>query len=214
MPAPSNHGGAAEFRGWTRQREVANLPACRRASRGSPECRRWKSTSWLHRSWSRVWCSWASMSASTRPCTRERSRRRSIRCRKWRRRKATRPRTPGRRRWRCSPRPIRRRARSSPSAAYRATISPRAGPNKVGPNLWGIVGDKIAARGGFNYSSALEGLGGEWGYDELDAFLTKPKTFAPGTKMTFAGLKKPADRANILAFLRMLSESPVPLPGE
>ena len=90
----------------------------------------------------------------------------------------------------------------------------KGGPNKVGPNLWGIVGDKIAAREGFAYSSALAGLGGEWGYDELDAFLTKPKTFAPGTKMTFAGLKKPADRANILAYLRTLSESPVQLPGE
>ncbi len=57
-------------------------------------------------------------------------------------------------------------------------------------------------------------MGGEWSYEALDAFLAKPKKFAPGTKMTFAGLKKPGDRANVIGFLRMLSENPVPLPGE
>jgi cytochrome c len=88
------------------------------------------------------------------------------------------------------------------------------GPDKVGPNLWGIVDSQIAARQGYKYSDAFAGLGGQWGYDELDAFLTKPKVFAPGTKMSFSGLKKPADRANIIAFLRMLSDNPAALPGE
>ena len=90
----------------------------------------------------------------------------------------------------------------------------QGGPNKIGPNLWGIVGAGVASHKGFSYSSALKAVGGEWSYEELDAFLFKPKDFAPGTKMTFAGLKKPADRANIIGFLRMLSENPAPLPVE
>lgn len=88
------------------------------------------------------------------------------------------------------------------------------GPDKIGPNLWNIVGSQMAARQGYKYSDALVGLGGQWGYAELDAFLTKPRAFAPGTKMSFGGLKKPADRASIIAFLRMLSDNPAALPGE
>ncbi len=90
----------------------------------------------------------------------------------------------------------------------------KGGPNKVGPNLWGIVGAAVAGREGYKYSGALAGLGGDWTYEALDAFLTKPKDFAPGTKMSFAGIKKPGDRANIIAFLRMLSDNPMALPGE
>ena len=90
----------------------------------------------------------------------------------------------------------------------------QGGPNKVGPNLWGVVGAAVASHEGYSYSAALSDVGGDWTYEALDAFLTKPKTFAPGTKMTFAGLKKPQDRANIIGFLRMLSESPVALPEE
>lgn len=88
----------------------------------------------------------------------------------------------------------------------------RGGRNKVGPNLWGIVGATKASKEGFHYSDAIAGLGGEWGYDELFAFLARPKDFAPGTKMTFAGVKDPADRADLLAFLRTLSDDPPPLP--
>ncbi len=90
----------------------------------------------------------------------------------------------------------------------------QGGPNKIGPNLWDVVGASIASHEGFSYSSGLSAVGGEWSYEALDAFLTKPKNFAPGTKMTFAGLKKPGDRANVIGFLRMLSENPAPLPGE
>ncbi len=86
------------------------------------------------------------------------------------------------------------------------------GRNKVGPNLWGVVGADKAARPGFAYSEALAGLGGAWGYEQLDAFLGKPKAYAPGTKMAFAGVKKPAARANLIAYLRTLSENPPPLP--
>jgi cytochrome c len=86
------------------------------------------------------------------------------------------------------------------------------GKNKVGPNLWDIVGKAIAGGEGYKYSGALAELGGEWTYDSLDAFLTKPKDFAAGTKMSFAGLKKAEDRANLIAFLRSRSDDPKPLP--
>lgn len=88
----------------------------------------------------------------------------------------------------------------------------QGGPNKVGPNLWGIVGVSKASKQGFKYSGALGGLGGEWTYDALDAFLKRPKEYAPGTKMAFAGLKKPTDRANLIAYLRTLGDNPPPLP--
>lgn len=84
--------------------------------------------------------------------------------------------------------------------------------NKIGPNLWDIVGNGKAAVDGFNYSGALKEMGGNWSYADLDAFLKNPKGFAKGTKMTFAGLKKGADRAAVIAYLRSLSDSPKPLP--
>ena len=86
------------------------------------------------------------------------------------------------------------------------------GANKVGPNLWDIVGADLASREGYKYSSALSGMGGTWSLENLDAYLTKPKTFVPGTKMSFAGVKSEADRAALIAYLRSLSDSPVPLP--
>jgi cytochrome c len=78
--------------------------------------------------------------------------------------------------------------------------------------LWNIVGGKIAGHQSFKYSSALKGLGGEWDYQKLSAFLTKPSAFAKGTKMTFAGLKKGSDRAAVISYLRTKSDSPKPLP--
>lgn len=88
----------------------------------------------------------------------------------------------------------------------------KGGPNKVGPNLWDVVGRTVASHDGFSYSGALTDVGGDWSYDKLNTFLTKPKDFAPGTKMSFAGLKSAEDRANIIAFLRSLSDDPKPLP--
>lgn len=88
----------------------------------------------------------------------------------------------------------------------------KGGPNKIGPNLWDIVGNKQAHLDNFSYSDAVKGLGGQWTYENLDKFLTKPKDYAPGTKMTFPGLPKPEDRAALLAYLRTLSDSPKPLP--
>ena len=88
----------------------------------------------------------------------------------------------------------------------------KGGKNKVGPNLWDVVGRAKASAAGFKFSTTLKGLGGDWTYGDLDAFLTKPKAFARGTKMVFSGLKKPTDRAAVIAFLRSLSDSPKPLP--
>ncbi len=84
--------------------------------------------------------------------------------------------------------------------------------DKVGPNLWGILGRPIAAREGYAYSDALKGLDGEWTYESLDAFIADPKGFAPGTKMSFGGIKKAEDRADLIAWLRELAEEPLPLP--
>jgi cytochrome c len=89
----------------------------------------------------------------------------------------------------------------------------KGGPNKVGPNLWDIVGAKHAHKDDYSYSKAMSDMADkEWSYAELDAFLAAPKTYVPGTKMTFVGIKKPEDRAALIAYLRSLSDSPKPLP--
>ncbi len=88
------------------------------------------------------------------------------------------------------------------------------GANKIGPNLHGILGKAKASVDGFSYSDALVELGGDWGFEELNAFLTKPKDYVKGTKMSFAGLKKDTDRADLIAYLRTLGSSSVPLPTE
>src|SRR5215469_1952445 len=87
------------------------------------------------------------------------------------------------------------------------------GPNRVGPNLYGIVGDhKGEGRGGFNFSAAMKGKGGTWSIDDLNQFITNPKGFVPGTAMGFAGIQKDSQRADVIDYLHTLSDSPVPLP--
>ena len=88
----------------------------------------------------------------------------------------------------------------------------KGGPNKVGPNQWNLVGRKKASEAGFSYSSALQAKGGEWTYEDINHMIFKPQQFARGTKMPFAGLPKEQDRADIIAFLRTMSDNPVPLP--
>jgi len=88
----------------------------------------------------------------------------------------------------------------------------KGGSKKVGPNLWNIVGGDKAGVGGFSYSAGLKSLGGTWTFADLNQFLYKPKAFVKGTKMSFAGFKKAADRANIIRFLHSNSDSPVSLP--
>jgi cytochrome c len=122
-------------------------------------------------------------------------------------------------------------AAEQPAAFYLASANPQAGsevfkkctachvaakgaPNGTGPNLWGVVGAGIAKRAdGFAYSPALAGKGGNWDWNNLFAWLKSPRDFAPGTKMTFAGLSKPEDRANVIAFLNAQGDSPLPLPA-
>jgi cytochrome c len=89
----------------------------------------------------------------------------------------------------------------------------KGGPNQLGPNLWGVLGEPIGQGKGFAFSPALSGKGGSWNWDVLSQWLTSPKTFAPGTKMTFAGISNPQDRANVMAFLNKQSDSPQPLPA-
>jgi cytochrome c len=83
---------------------------------------------------------------------------------------------------------------------------------KVGPPLYGVVDRPVAQVAGFAYSDALKAKGGNWTFDALNNFIGSPKNAIPGTKMTFAGEKDPAKRADILAYLRTLSENPQPLP--
>lgn len=86
------------------------------------------------------------------------------------------------------------------------------GKNKVGPNLWGVVGRNRGTMAGFAYSDSMKGMGGAWDFATINEFLTNPKAFLPGTKMAFAGVKKATDRADILVFLNSKSDSPQPLP--
>ena len=89
----------------------------------------------------------------------------------------------------------------------------KGGPNAVGPNLWGVLGEPVGKGRGFAFSPALAEKGGTWNWDNLSQWLTSPKAFAPGTKMTFAGISNPQDRANVMAFLNSKSDSPQPLPA-
>lgn len=88
----------------------------------------------------------------------------------------------------------------------------KGGKDGVGPNQWALLGRKVASHEGFAYSDAMKAHGGSWGFQELSDFLENPKKAAPGNKMAFAGLKKPQDRANLIAYINTLSDSPLPLP--
>lgn len=88
----------------------------------------------------------------------------------------------------------------------------KGGKNGIGPNLWDIVGQKHARTDGFAYSNAIKSKAEPWTYDELYAFIKKPSAYAPGTKMAFAGISRVQDRANLIAWMRTMSDNPVPLP--
>tara|TARA_Y100001001_G_C7968389_1_gene294990 strand:+ start:561 stop:1172 length:612 start_codon:yes stop_codon:yes gene_type:complete len=88
----------------------------------------------------------------------------------------------------------------------------KGGPHRVGPNLWNVVNHTKGAQEGFSYSDALATDGGQWTYENLNKFLWKPKKTYPGTKMNYIGMKDPEDRADIVKWLRTLSDSPAPLP--
>ena len=91
------------------------------------------------------------------------------------------------------------------------------GANKVGPNLWNIVNKPVAAVDGFGYSTAMtdyaQGGATSWGYENLNSFIENPRKYMRGTGMSFAGIRKPEERADIIAYLRSLSNEPAPLPS-
>tara|TARA_B100000686_G_scaffold352836_1_gene456180 strand:+ start:279 stop:821 length:543 start_codon:yes stop_codon:yes gene_type:complete len=88
----------------------------------------------------------------------------------------------------------------------------KGGRNGIGPNLWGIVNRNPGKVSGFKYSIALKSIDTKpWNYGNLNLFLAKPKNYAKGTKMSFVGLKKTKDRANVISYLRSLSDNPAPL---
>ena len=85
-------------------------------------------------------------------------------------------------------------------------------PNRVGPNLYGVVGRPKGTEGGFDYSAPMKAKGGNWSVDDLNAFLANPRQFVPGTKMSFAGLPRGNERADVIAYLNTKSDNPQPLP--
>ena len=89
----------------------------------------------------------------------------------------------------------------------------KGGPNRVGPNLYGIVGEpRGQGRNGFNFSAAMKAKGGTWTFEDLNKFIDNPKGFIPGTAMGFAGIQKDSERADVIAYLNKNSDKPEPLP--
>jgi cytochrome c len=88
----------------------------------------------------------------------------------------------------------------------------KGGRNLVGPNLWDVVGRAKASEPGFNYSAALKAKGGNWTIEDLNKFIQNPKGDTPGTNMSFAGVPRGSERADLIAFLNSLSDNPKPLP--
>jgi len=86
------------------------------------------------------------------------------------------------------------------------------GPNRIGPNLHGIVGAPKAKHPGYSYSQAMAQKGGSWTYDDLNVYLYSPRNFVPGTKMAFAGIKDDKERADLIAYLRQQTDNPPPMP--
>jgi len=89
----------------------------------------------------------------------------------------------------------------------------KGGPNKIGPNLFGVVDRPRASHPGFAYSGAMKGKPGNWTYDELFKFIKAPGVDIPGTKMSFAGLRSEKDRINLIAYLRSNADSPAAIPA-
>lgn len=85
-------------------------------------------------------------------------------------------------------------------------------PNRVGPNLYGVIGRERASHAGFNYSAGMKAKPGKWTIEDLNAFLLNPRGFIPGTSMSFAGVPRGSERADLIAYLNAKSDSPAALP--
>jgi cytochrome c len=88
----------------------------------------------------------------------------------------------------------------------------KGGPNRIGPNLWGIINRMRGTHEGFSYSAAMKNKGGTWSYADIFQYLKQPGAFIPGNKMAFAGLPRAQDRLDLLAYMRSWADSPPALP--
>ena len=86
------------------------------------------------------------------------------------------------------------------------------GKNKIGPNLWGVIGRTAGAIDNYNYSKAMKAYAKEWTFEEMNSYLIKPQAYIKGTKMAFAGLRKEKDRASVILYMNSKSSSPKTLP--
>ena len=86
------------------------------------------------------------------------------------------------------------------------------GKNKIGPNLWSVIGRNAGAISDYNYSKAMKAYAKEWTFEEMNSYLIKPQAYIKGTKMAFAGLRKEKDRASVILYLNQNSDNPLPLP--
>jgi cytochrome c len=85
-------------------------------------------------------------------------------------------------------------------------------PNRVGPNLYGVIGRERGSHAGFNYSAGMKAKPGKWTVEDLNAFLQNPKAYIPGTTMSFAGVPRGSERADLITYLNTKSDSPATLP--
>ena len=90
----------------------------------------------------------------------------------------------------------------------------KGAPNKVGPNLWGVIGRPVGQSAGFAYSDAVKAKGGNWTWDALAAYVYNPRDNIPGNKMAFAGVTDEADLADLLVYLRKQADAPAALPAK
>jgi cytochrome c len=88
----------------------------------------------------------------------------------------------------------------------------KGGTNLVGPNLWSIINRAKATVAGFNFTAAMKSKGGNWTFEELDAYLKNPRAMVPGTAMNFPGIPRATERADVILYLNSLSDAPAPLP--
>lgn len=104
------------------------------------------------------------------------------------------------------------RGKSISKACISCHTLEKGGANRIGPNLWGVVDRSSASEPGYDYSAAMKSRNGKWTFGDLDKFLAHPQSYVACTKMTFSGIQDPDRRADLIGYLRKLSDSPVSLP--